>query len=144
MDELNDLGTAIAYLRDRRSQAEVAEQAGIDRTTWSLYEAGKRRPRAENLEKVLAGLGCSRLELEEMAWRFRRQRLLYEERLRRRRGSAEPSEPPPPPAPGHRTFGLEPVSRVPASLVRREVQEMLARLSDALEEFVVYILTEGR
>ena len=144
MDELNDLGAAITYLRDKRSQAEVAEQGGIDRTTWSLYEAGKRRPREENLEKVLTGLGCTRLELEEMAWRFRRQRLLYQERLRRRQGSAEASEPPPEPPPGHRLFGLAPVSRVPASLIRREVQEMLTRLSDALEEFVVYILTEGR
>ena len=84
MLEAEDLGNAIADLRGRRTQAEVARRGGIRRATWSLYETGKRRPREANLTKVLRGLGCTRLQLEEAAWRLRRRRLLGQERAGQR------------------------------------------------------------
>lgn len=71
-----DLGRAITYLRGDRTQAAVAKSAGLTAATWSLYEAGRRKPRSENLAKVLRGLSCTQLELEETTWRFRRRRLL--------------------------------------------------------------------
>ena len=70
------LGEAIRFLRGRRSQAQVSELAGLDPAVWSLYERGLRVPRETNLRLVLEGLGCSRLDLEEVAWRLRRRELL--------------------------------------------------------------------
>lgn len=74
-----ELGLAIAYLRGDRTQTEVAQEAGINPATWSLYEAGRRQPREASLERVLKGLGCTRLELETTAWHLRRARLHLEE-----------------------------------------------------------------
>lgn len=78
MTSSDDLSRAITFLRGERSQAEVARRAGIDPAVWSLYERGQRQPRAKNLERILRGLGCTRLELEETRWRIRRYRLMYE------------------------------------------------------------------
>lgn len=75
---LADLGRAIAFIRGHRHQTEVAAQAGISSATWSLYEAGRRRPSEPLLKRICKGLGCSRLELEETWWRLRRHRLLRE------------------------------------------------------------------
>lgn len=76
MQEPIDLGRAIAFWRGSRSQAEVAARAGLSPVSWSHYETGKRVPRKENVEKLLRGLDCTLLQLEETAWRFRRQRLI--------------------------------------------------------------------
>jgi transcriptional regulator with XRE-family HTH domain len=60
-------GVAIEHLRGGRRQAECAAHAGIHRASWSLYEAGKRMPRAATRERIAAGLGVSRRRLEEEA-----------------------------------------------------------------------------
>jgi transcriptional regulator with XRE-family HTH domain len=143
MDQMNEIGRAIAYLRGGTSQAEAARQAGIHRASWSLYEAGKRIPREQTIERIVKGLGCSRLELEETVWRIRRERLLYEERLRRRRGDASPAEEASDQA-SHRPAGTLPQDASPGrgDLVRREVQAMLAEISAVLEKFLTFILTD--
>ncbi len=74
-----DIGRAIRHLRGDRPQAQLAAKARIDRTSWSLYEAGKRSPREHNLARIVRALGCKRVELEEAAWAFRRRRLAAEE-----------------------------------------------------------------
>lgn len=74
-----ELGLAIAFLREDRTQTECARVAGINPATWSLYEAGKRAPREAALQKVVKGLGCSRLELESVAWSLRRMTLERED-----------------------------------------------------------------
>lgn len=70
-----DLGRAIAHLRGDRTQAEIARSCGLTRGSWSLYESGRRKPKAANIAKMLRGLGCTQAELEELAWQFRRRRL---------------------------------------------------------------------
>jgi integrase len=71
----NDLGRAIAHLRGRRTQAAVSEVGGVAPGVWSLWETGARVPKEGTLARIVAALGCSRLELEEAVWRLRRQRL---------------------------------------------------------------------
>ncbi len=70
-----DIGLAIAHLRCDRTQAALARSCGLPHATWSLYENGRRKPRAGNLAKLLSALGCTQLDLEEVAWRLRRRRL---------------------------------------------------------------------
>lgn len=81
------LGQAIRALRGERTQREVATSAGLDATTWSFYETGRRQPGAANLEKVLKGLGVPRLELEALAWEHRRRELEGAEQKERDAGS---------------------------------------------------------
>lgn len=132
-----DLGLAIAHLRGERTQAEVAKRAGIDPPTWSLYEAGKRRPREQSLEKVLRGLLCSRLELEETTWRMRRQRLVSEERIKAEEAAL--ASPVSEAGPGPR---VPPRNRVPAEPRRRELRALVARFSASLEELLAFMLRE--
>lgn len=94
-----ELGRAIAFLRGSRSQVEAAQRASLDPATWSHYESGRRLPRSGNLEKVLRGLGCTRLQLEETAWRFRRQRLV--EQLVEQAGASSAIREGHPAPPGH-------------------------------------------
>lgn len=70
-----DIAGAIQHLRGFRAQAELAKLARLNPSTWSLYESGGRRPSGENLSRVLKALACSRHELEEVVWSFRRRRL---------------------------------------------------------------------
>ena len=72
---MEGLAHAIRVFRGERTQAEVAGAAGIDATTWSFYETGRRQPGEVNLGKVCQGLGCTRLELEATAWECRRRDL---------------------------------------------------------------------
>lgn len=131
-----DLGRAIASLRGERAQAQVARRAGIDRTSWSLYEAGKRRPGERSLAKILKGLGSTRLELEEIAWEYRRHRLLGEgdrtSKADARRSAAGALHPPPDPPPG----SAEDV----AGPVREEVRNSLARIAAAIEDLVLLVV----
>jgi transcriptional regulator with XRE-family HTH domain len=85
-EETSAYGRAIRLLRGKRSQKEVAAAAGLDPTTWSFYETGRRRPKDENRQRVLRGLGCTELELEETAWQIRHERLLQAQEASRRAG----------------------------------------------------------
>ena len=70
-----DLGRAMRRLRAERPQAQVARRGGVRRATWSLWEKGHRAPRERSLERIVRGLGCTRLQLEEMAWQCHKERL---------------------------------------------------------------------
>ncbi len=51
-------GHAIRNRRGTRKQREVADAAGVDRSSWSQYENGRKLPE-ENLDKVAQGLDCA-------------------------------------------------------------------------------------
>ncbi len=51
-------GHAIRNRRGTRKQRQVADAAGVDRSSWSQYENGRKLPE-ENLDKVALGLGCT-------------------------------------------------------------------------------------
>jgi transcriptional regulator with XRE-family HTH domain len=50
-------------------QRDLAARSGLPYTTISAYETGHASPQEQTVEKVLAGLGCTRADLE-MAERF--------------------------------------------------------------------------
>lgn len=62
---LTGLGPALRWLRERqgKKQYNVADSAGITKGMLSAYETGRQRPSIETLDKILATLGCSLLEL---------------------------------------------------------------------------------
>ena len=160
MSEATDLGRAIRLLRGERTQAALCEQAGLNRAAWSLYESGQRRPREGNLARIVAALGCSRLELEEAVWQLRRQRLgeaqepgeagLLAEVIRftEATGSGrehETSDPvwrveavrsPPSPSGGP--------EREPADPVRQELRAILQRFAAVLEDLFMFLLRARR
>ncbi len=130
-----DLGRVLAYLRSSRTQAQIARECGLTRSTWSLYEAGRRRPSAASLAKILSVLKTSPQELEELAWNFRRRRLSAENgglasKLRRPNPKLREE---PFPRQGH----TGPTS---GRVVDPELAAILARLSSALEELVISVL----
>lgn len=127
-----DLGCAIAHLRGNRTQAALAQSCGLTPASWSLYEHGKRKPMGANLAKIVRGLGCTQLELEELAWRFRRRRLAAETPPRAwARGPSSPRHPVPI-LPGH---GLPPPeSGAPGSL-RGDLETLWKRLGPLVEDF---------
>ncbi len=63
----NDLGIAIRRLRGNRTQAKLAERAGLRNSAWSDYERGKRNPRPEQMERIASAIGCTLIELEQAA-----------------------------------------------------------------------------
>jgi len=71
----------------RLNQRELADRAGVHSTTISAYEAGTVEPNETTIRKVLAGLGCTPLDLE-MVDEFCRV-------FRLRRPDAEPAPPDP-------------------------------------------------
>jgi hypothetical protein len=95
----------------------------LSRASWSLYEVGKRRPREGNLAKVLWGLGCTREQLEEVAWRLHRGWVLAG--LPDPGGSAGAA-----PAPG--SFEADSLAEL-----RARVRAMLAAVADPLAEVLV-------
>lgn len=129
-----DLGRAIAYLRAERTQAEVAKRAGLDPATWSLYEAGRRRPRPPTTLRILRGLGATRLELEEVASQFRRARFadLPRTEARGRPGKARGEV-----AAVARAF--PPPGRELADPLRNEIRALLGRLVPLLEDLCVLV-----
>ena len=66
------LGTTLRVLRGHLSQKEAARVTGLDQATWSLYENDLRVPQAQNLEKILVGLGWTRAEYEELRFALSR------------------------------------------------------------------------
>jgi transcriptional regulator with XRE-family HTH domain len=136
------LAQAIRHFRGERTQREVAEAAGLDATTWSFYETGRRRPKARNLQRVLHGLGCTRLELEETAWRFRRERLLEEQDAARRAGDPRFVGSAVQVARELRERG-EGEAGEAGDPLRRGLRELLAHVAVILEEVIVRVVREG-
>jgi len=161
--EATDLGRAIRRLRGERTQAALCEQAGLNRAAWSLYETGQRRPREGNLARIVAALGCSRLELEEAVWQLRRQRLgeaqageeeagaagLLAEVIRFtqtssareqetsdpvRRDEAPPSLPSPSGGP----------ERAPGDPLRQELRPIVQRFAAVLEDLLMFLVRARR
>lgn len=75
MNDPRDLAEALRRLRGRRTQREVAAEAGLDATVWSLYESGERWPRRSSFERLARGLGCTPERIEEEMLLVRRRRL---------------------------------------------------------------------
>lgn len=75
MNDPRDLAEALRRLRGRRTQREVATEAGLDPTVWSLYEGGERWPRRTSFERLAKGLGCSPERIDEEMLLVRRRRL---------------------------------------------------------------------
>lgn len=70
-----DVGTAIGRLRGERSQLEVARRAGINRSSWSSYENGRRMPKEDTYARIAHGLECSEEELDRAVLRAWGERL---------------------------------------------------------------------
>lgn len=109
-------------LRGCRSQGKVAEQADLDAATLSLYETGRRFPRPATVKQLAKGLGCTQLQLEELAWNFRRERLLAEQGA-----SSTSGEPQPEVGESLPNAGGSPSSRCdpPEEQIRAEAREIL-------------------
>jgi transcriptional regulator with XRE-family HTH domain len=131
-------GRAIASLRAGRKQEEVAEIGGIDPGSWSLFETGRRRPKQANIEKIARGLGCSRLELEELTWQFRRQQLDQQT-------SAAPTPAAPSPASEPSALALpwhahpDPPPRPEPAELHPQVPEVLDLLAPVLDWFLRHL-----
>lgn len=78
MLEARDVGRAMERLRGDRTQRSVAQRAGINRSSWSSYEAGRRMPGPDTYPKVARGLGCSEDELDQAVLRSWSERLREE------------------------------------------------------------------
>lgn len=75
MLEARDVGKAMERLRGDRTQLAVARRAGVNRSSWSSYESGRRMPGADTWERIVAGLGCTEAEFDRaviQAWEERR------------------------------------------------------------------------
>ena len=64
MLEARDVGRAIERLRGDRSQREVARRAQINRSSWSLYESGRRMPDPRSWPKIARGLDLTAQQLD--------------------------------------------------------------------------------
>jgi transcriptional regulator with XRE-family HTH domain len=78
-DEPNDVGNAIRRLRGDRVQWKLAEVVGLKPSTWSEYEAGKRKPRGRNFGRVAEALGVDAKTLEQEVLKVIQERLTPEE-----------------------------------------------------------------
>ncbi|HEX2253707.1 MAG TPA: helix-turn-helix transcriptional regulator [Thermoanaerobaculia bacterium] len=64
MLEARDVGRAIERLRGDRSQREVARRGQINRSSWSLYESGRRMPDPKSWPKIAHGLELTPQQLD--------------------------------------------------------------------------------
>jgi transcriptional regulator with XRE-family HTH domain len=73
MSMFEGLPLALRILRHRAdlTQLQVAERAGMGKSTISSYERGANLPSTEGLEKILAGLGASLLDLHRALYMAR-------------------------------------------------------------------------
>lgn len=62
-------------LRGDRTQRSVAQRAGINRSSWSSYEAGRRMPGPPTYIRIARGLECSEEELDRAVLRAWNERL---------------------------------------------------------------------
>lgn len=130
MRDPKDLARAIRKLRARRPQKEVAERAGFDSSTWSVYEKGERLPRdPERFEQIARGLGCTVERLDEVIWECRNERVEEEQ--------AKAAVPAQAPTTGP-AFPSEPVDPLKSALqmglthLRQGVNDVLQALEEVL------------
>lgn len=133
------LGRAIACFRGDRTQAALSEAVGLHPTVWSLYEKGRRLPTERNLLRILRALGCTRLDLEDAAWRFRRQWLADEASFDAPPARLHLQPPGSPPAPPVARRGELPTDETPLA---RLLARGPAALTDA--ELLDVVLGAGR
>lgn len=50
----SDVATKLKILRGERTQKEVADEIGINQSTYAMYECGQRIPSDENKRKIAA------------------------------------------------------------------------------------------
>ena len=62
-------------LRGDRTQRSVAQRAGINRSSWSSYEAGRRMPGPDTYSKIARGLECDEDDLDRAVVRVWNERL---------------------------------------------------------------------
>jgi transcriptional regulator with XRE-family HTH domain len=126
MRDPKDLARAIRKLRARRPQKEVAERAGFDSSTWSVYEKGGRLPRdPERFEQIARGLGCTVERLDEVIWECRNERIEEEQAK-----AAAPA-----PSPSFQMEGADPVQsaiRMGFTNIRQGMNDVLQALEDVL------------
>ncbi|HEV8578668.1 MAG TPA: helix-turn-helix transcriptional regulator [Thermoanaerobaculia bacterium] len=119
--EPRDLARAVKKLRGVRTQREMAEKAGIDPSTWSAYEKGKRLPRSrDRLEQIAQVLGCTLDRLEEVAWECRNERL--REEAKEKAAVAAQSLPPDP---------LDHAIEARLAVIHQEFKEVLLLVADS-------------
>jgi transcriptional regulator with XRE-family HTH domain len=71
MLEARDVGRAMERLRGDRTQRSVAQRAGINRSSWSSYEAGRRMPTVDTWGRIVAGLESTVAQFDHavmLAW----------------------------------------------------------------------------
>ena len=138
MRDPEDLASAIKKLRDGRPQKDIAEKAGFDSSTWSVYEKGKRLPRnPERFEQIARGLGCTVERLDEIIWECRNERI-EEEQARASRppqtGTADPA------LRSERLDPLKSAIHMGLTNIRQGVNDVL----QALEEVLVLVADPNR
>jgi transcriptional regulator with XRE-family HTH domain len=129
MRDSKDLASAIRKLRGARLQKEAAEKAGLDSSTWSVYEKGRRLPRDQDrVEQIARGLGCTLERLDEVIWECRNERI-GEEKARAGLAQAPMTDP------ALRIESLDPLKgaiQTGFTNIRREVNEVLLALEEIL------------
>lgn len=65
--DMNHLGKALVYLRNRREMTatEVSERSGVTKAMLSGYERSLNHPSIETLAKILHGMGADFTELDD-------------------------------------------------------------------------------
>lgn len=140
MRDPKDLASAIKKLRDGRPQKEVAEKAGFDSSTWSVYEKGERLPRdPERFEQIARGLGCTVERLDEIIWECRNERVEKEQAKAARPPQAATADP------ALRSEPMDPLKlksaiRTGLTNLRHGVDDVL----QALEEVLVLVADPNR
>jgi transcriptional regulator with XRE-family HTH domain len=130
MRDPKDLASAIKKLRAGRPQKDIAERAGFDSSTWSVYEKGKRLPRDQDrFEQIARGLGCTLERLDEVIWECRNERV----------GEEQAKAAPPPQAPvtepallADRVDPLKSAIQAGLTNIRQGMNEVLEALEDVL------------
>jgi len=61
-------GETVRLLRGNRSRAELSASAGLHPSVWYRYENGSHRPRKRNFDRLLAALGTTQGEFEDLRW----------------------------------------------------------------------------
>ena len=115
---------------DGRPQKDIAEKAGFDSSTWSVYEKGERLPRdPERFEQIARGLGCTVERLDEIIWECRNERVEKEQAKAARLPQAPMADP------ALQSDRLDPLkSAIQAGLtnIRQGMNEVLEALEDVL------------
>jgi transcriptional regulator with XRE-family HTH domain len=130
MRDPKDLARAITKLRGERSQKELAEKAGFDSSTWSVYEKGDRLPRHQDrFVQIARGLGCTLERLDEVIWECRNERVEEEQAQ-----AAAPAQAPAA-SPSLLATGTDPVQsaiRMGFTNIRQGMNDVLQALEDVL------------